>query len=137
MINKELKIGRRNGDIVDVRSPYPAIVSVPAAGSAIVAEIKNPPQSLRPILKKVGNALADTTGAPFISWSLLVNGARWSKLESFTNQISDPARPLDFLPYEDVLPTGSSIQLVATNSDTTNAHLVVGNITVYYESFDL
>lgn len=135
MINKDLKIGRRSSDVVDVRSPYPAVVTVPAGGSAVVAEIKNPPQSLRPILKKIGNALNDPTGGPFITWGLLVNGARWSKLESFTNQISDPAKPLDFLPYEDILPVGAAIQLVAYNSDTVT-HDVVGNITVYYESMD-
>lgn len=124
--------------IVEVDDTYPAQATIPAAtnsytpGEASVCKIQCP-ASLRPILKKIGNVINDATGGPYITWELRVNGSAWPRLESMANEMSDPARGDEFMPYETELPTGAIVELVAKNSDTASTHVVVGRLIIWYE----
>ena len=124
----------RHEAVVDVADTYPKISTIAAgAVNVVVCDVQGAP-NLMPLLKKIGNTVADATGAPFISWALLVNGSTWPKLENIGNMLSDPARPDQYLPYEDQLPTGARIQLVASNSDGVS-HTVVGRLVIWFEGF--
>lgn len=134
MRNVAPKSSIRHDAVVEVADSYPKVAAIPAgASNVVVVQIQGAP-NLKPLLKKIGNTIADATGAPYITWALLVNGGTWPKLESISNMLSDPGRPDQYLPYEDELPTGALIQLVASNSDTVS-HTVVGRVVVWYEGF--
>ena len=127
-----LKIGDRHAEVVDVFDSYPAQVSVPAAGQATVVShfIRG---GIRPILKKVANLVLDSTGGPYISFTVFVNGAPVDNLINITSQLTDPANGSQLLPYEREISQSCLIELIAYNSDPVNAHPVLGRIVVYYE----
>lgn len=123
--------------VVDVEDTYPAQGVVPVQvgsvpGVLVVASIqcKN---GLLPYLKKVGNVVTDGTGADKITWSVRVNGAEQPNLTNVANELSDPGKAGDELPYELPVSPSALVELVAKNSDTANTHTVVGRLIVIYE----
>ena len=119
-------------NVVDIDDTYPTQATVPAGGNAVVCDILCP-GGLKPILKKIGNVVNDGTGGSYITWSLLVNGAAWPRLNAIANELSDPAKPEDYLPYEDSFGSSAHVQLVAYNSDGAKSHTVVGRLVIWYE----
>ncbi len=111
------------------------VAQVTVAASAVDTEILTFRTRTGRRARLVGFAFArDSGGEAYVTVRLLSNGAEVYSYGSSVNQWSDPAN-INRLPVPVDLPQNAYIQVVASNSNTTDGYATTARVQVEYEDF--